>query len=80
MSDWDENEILFKINPAEFLRLIEIEANLRYNQDKKITVKKELNKNLLFERGFISGPVIVKDKPWIQYVRQPGGNIIYKML
>ena len=80
MSDWDQNELLDKTNPEEFLRLMEREADLCYNQDKKITVKKELNKNLLLERGFISGPVIVRDKPWIKSVRQPGGNIIYKIL
>jgi len=80
MSDWDQNELLDETNPEEFLRLMEIESSLHYNQDKKITVKKELNKNLLFERGFISGPIIVRDKPWIKSVRQPGGNIIYKIL
>ena len=88
MSDWDENELLDKIDPEEFLRRIEREANLRYRQDKEVAVQNKSNEKFLFARGFRAHPVVAreishiltKDRPWIQCWLQPNGNIIYKII
>ena len=88
MSDWDQNELLDKIDPEEFLRRMEREVNLQYRQDKEVAVQNKLNEKFLFERGFRARPdvaheishILTKNKPWIQCFLQPNGNIIYKMI